>query len=332
MYNSASHIDISTMQSIDDVQDEVTVQLIKENSENFTIIFNKYYWRIFHYTYRRLEINNRTRLEDAEDITMIAFENTLKAIKKHDKVRSVMALLFQYAKYCIIAKVLHPRKYSRVVENYEDNTTFNQTILISDFLTPEQIVISNEFFSKISKLIISKGDVYWTIAKMFYIEDYEQAEISKTLNLSISTIEGRIGVIKKLIAKEFRNNHIQPKKVQVKLNISDAEIYFIKENFYSMKLSEIHRATSKMRDIPIHIETLRKYCNKELGLYHDINARPTGIIHEFNEQDIHILINNYKKITLHRILTLINAGKQRELPLYALHKQVSKLKKNNLLK
>jgi RNA polymerase sigma factor (sigma-70 family) len=303
----------------DDVDLEIVLG-IKKDQELFKILYKKYESPIRWYIYHKLSFDSRTRMEDSKDMAAITMEYLYKMVMKHDEVQSVKALVYTQANRLIWKYYLNRRQFYTIVDEVSD--AIDNTVVIADQLSPEHIYIRDEFFENVHKIIYMMPEHYAIAADLYYLKGLEQEQIGKVLNVPQSTIEGRICYSKAFIAKRINGGKSVIKR-NIPLSFTDEEISFCKNNFHSLSMPELHKEILKMHKTPIHIETLRKYCNENLKL----KREHTGLTkkHVFSEDDNKLIASLHATTSNFKILEKLNEIRAIKLPIHALDHQIKRI-------
>lgn len=308
----------------DDIIDRETVASVKEDPEKIAILFKKYYWPILMYVRQRLDIESRSREDDAEDITMIAFEYSLKAINKHDSIRSYKALIYGYAKRLVYNHfLLYKSMYQIVDQKNEDDSN---AIVILNPITPEQECIEDEFKNYLHQLIALMPKQYAQVAKLCYINDLAYNKIASILHVPKSTIISRLEFV-----RDFLRKKLSPNKTIIKsmpISFTENEITFIKNNFHSLRNEDLLKEINKMRDIPIRITAFKKYYKNVLNLKHS-KLEALNKFHNFSEPEIEYIKKNFNNKTIHQLTEEINTTRITPVPHHAVHRMIYRTLKIN---
>jgi len=179
---------------------EICYSIRENDDEALNIMFDKYLPIIkkmvskFYVKYKNIGISY-------DDLIQEARIGLMKAINGYDESKS---LFYSYAIMCIESQLItYCRNYNKLSNyplnyNLGDSSIDNFAVSEDDFSYPERIYLENEKFFECKNLL--KFD--FSIVFELRYNEFTYKEISIFLDLPISTIDGRI----RLIRNKLKNN------------------------------------------------------------------------------------------------------------------------------
>jgi RNA polymerase sigma factor (sigma-70 family) len=300
------------LQDSNDLADLILVSDVRKDPEHFSKLFNKYYSEMRHYIlYQIFDFNrggNERRKAFVDDSVMIIFERLYDRIMTGEKeVRSVKGLLFYYAKL----------SYMTFVRDYKKDIAHTSMVEEIDWSTidPETTLINKEFTDKFSVLITWLPEIYREAAKMYFLDNYLQKEISEKLGVTIPAVEHRIAYAREFIAARI----VKDKKIErrKKAEFSKQEIDYIESNFYTMNLKEIADELNKSRELKVSKDTVRNYCERYLNLVHGRTGAP--VKHQLTDME-EALIKANPKMPHTQMADLLNNNRAKPISITTLRR------------
>jgi RNA polymerase sigma-70 factor (ECF subfamily) len=159
-------------------------EVLNGNSDAFGDIVKEYEKNIYNYLYRLCSSR-----EDAMDLTQVTF---LKAYSSLDRLRSEGDLrpwLYRIAHNCFIDYIRGKKEFDTLPED-----------ILSDGISPEDLVISNDMVKVIDGIIDNLPAQYKSVFLLRAMEDLSYRDISSILKITESTARARYLRARKKIA------------------------------------------------------------------------------------------------------------------------------------
>ncbi|HAT4365327.1 TPA: sigma-70 family RNA polymerase sigma factor [Clostridium perfringens] len=179
-------------------ESEIILQIKEKNFENFKIIYNKYYKKVF---FLALKMIGDEKL--AEDITQEVFIDIIPSIKNLNNIEIFSAWISKIT----INKVNTKRKklflYKKnivtcQIESFEN--IVNENFIPEEFILKEEM--NKEILEQINKLSPNKRKVLL----LFYFKEMSLKEISQIENIPVGTVKSRLYSAKKLLKNLIKIN------------------------------------------------------------------------------------------------------------------------------
>lgn len=179
-------------------ESEIILQIKDKNLENFDIIYNKYYKRVF---FLALKMIGDEKL--AEDITQEVFIDIIPSIKNLNNIEIFSAWISKIT----INKVNTKRKklflYKKNIvtcqtESFEN--IVNENFIPEEFILKEEM--SNDILEQVNKLPPNKRRAIL----LFYFKEMSLKEISEIENIPVGTVKSRLYSAKKLLKNLIKIN------------------------------------------------------------------------------------------------------------------------------
>lgn len=170
----------------------------QENKTKFEMIYEKYKYLMI-----RVARDVLKNDDEAEDAVHDAF---IKIVNNMDKIGEVYSI--QTKNYVVLttkhtAIDIYRKKSQRLNNEMSVDELENVDILVSE----DTIQMDEE--NRVICIINQLPDTYKEIFVLKYVNDYDNAEISKVLNISEATIRKRISRGKDIIAKTLNEMEVQ---------------------------------------------------------------------------------------------------------------------------
>lgn len=148
--------------------------------------------------------------EDAEDLTLEAFEKAFRKLSSYMPGFAFSTWLFKIATNCGIDFLRSKRNQSKHLTihasgSYNDYGSETPVILEEDELNPEERVIKNQQFAILRKLIEKMPPDYRRILTLRYFEELSYNEISEKLDVPIGTVKTRLFRSKELLESMLKD-------------------------------------------------------------------------------------------------------------------------------
>jgi RNA polymerase sigma-70 factor (ECF subfamily) len=154
---------------------------LRGNRNAFAPLVERYQARIYNLCYRYTH-----NPEDARDLTQETFIRAFRALDRYKE-----AYAFRTWLYSIGSNVC--RDWSRRSKHLPETATLiDEYDAADECADPADIAINTEDQSALAEAIATLPDAYKSLIILFYIEELSQEEISKILQLPITTIKNRL--------------------------------------------------------------------------------------------------------------------------------------------
>lgn len=179
-------------------ENEIILQIKENNFENFDILYNKYYKRVF---FLALKMIGDEKL--AEDIAQEVFIDVISSIKNLNNIEIFNAWISKIT----INKVNTKRKklflYKNKVANCEAETFEN---IISENFIPEELILKEEMNKAILEQINKLSPNKRRVLLLYYFKEMSLKEISLIENIPIGTVKSRLYSAKRLLKNLIKIN------------------------------------------------------------------------------------------------------------------------------
>lgn len=214
-------------------ENEIILQIKENNFENFDILYNKYYKRVF---FLALKMIGDEKL--AEDIAQEVFIDVISSIKNLNNIEIFNAWISKIT----INKVNTKRKklflYKKNVTNCESETFEN---VINENFIPEELILKEEMNKEILEQINKLSPNKRRVLLLYYFKEMSLKEISVIENIPIGTVKSRLYSAKRLLKNLIKINtnivvialifSILGSCISGRINIQDnSTIVLLKEN------------------------------------------------------------------------------------------------------
>lgn len=147
-------------------------------------LLNSYKARIFSYVYRTIR-----NYHDAEEITFDTFIRCFKSLKSFDRTKTFSTWLYTIAHNLTIDFL---RKHKKEQEYLDDRQPDSMEIADVKTATPSSEYEKKQKLSKIEQALNQLAPIDREIVILFHKEEKSYEEISKVLNIPMSTIKTRL--------------------------------------------------------------------------------------------------------------------------------------------
>ncbi|MDM0612555.1 sigma-70 family RNA polymerase sigma factor [Clostridium perfringens] len=179
-------------------ENEIILQIKENNFENFDILYNKYYKRVF---FLALKMIGDEKL--AEDIAQEVFIDVISSIKNLNNIEIFNAWISKIT----INKVNTKRKklflYKKKVANCESETFEN---IINENFIPEELILKEEMNKEILEQINKLSPNKRRVLLLYYFKEMSLKEISVIENIPIGTVKSRLYSAKRLLKNLIKIN------------------------------------------------------------------------------------------------------------------------------
>lgn len=179
-------------------ENEIILQIKENNFENFDILYNKYYKRVF---FLALKMIGDEKL--AEDIAQEVFIDVISSIKNLNNIEIFNAWISKIT----INKVNTKRKklflYKKKVANCESETFEN---IINENFIPEELILKEEMNKEILEQINKLSPNKRRVLLLYYFKEMSLKEISVIENIPIGTVKSRLYSAKRLLKSLIKIN------------------------------------------------------------------------------------------------------------------------------
>lgn len=179
-------------------ENEIILQIKENNFENFDILYNKYYKRVF---FLALKMIGDEKL--AEDIAQEVFIDVISSIKNLNNIEIFNAWISKIT----INKVNTKRKklflYKKNVTNCESETFEN---VINENFIPEELILKEEMNKEILEQINKLSPNKRRVLLLYYFKEMSLKEISVIENIPIGTVKSRLYSAKRLLKNLIKIN------------------------------------------------------------------------------------------------------------------------------
>lgn len=179
-------------------ENEIILQVKENNFENFDILYNKYYKRVF---FLALKMIGDEKL--AEDIAQEVFIDVISNIKNLNNIEIFNAWISKIT----INKVNTKRKklflYKKKVANCESETFEN---IINENFIPEELILKEEMNKEILEQINKLSPNKRRVLLLYYFKEMSLKEISVIENIPIGTVKSRLYSAKRLLKNLIKIN------------------------------------------------------------------------------------------------------------------------------
>lgn len=179
-------------------ENEIILQIKENNFENFDILYNKYYKRVF---FLALKMIGDEKL--AEDIAQEVFIDVISSIKNLNNIEIFNAWISKIT----INKVNTKRKklflYKKKVANCESETFEN---IINENFIPEELILKEEINKEILEQINKLSPNKRRVLLLYYFKEMSLKEISVIENIPIGTVKSRLYSAKRLLKNLIKIN------------------------------------------------------------------------------------------------------------------------------
>jgi RNA polymerase sigma factor (sigma-70 family) len=166
------------------------------DDKSFTILLDRYKQQIYLLLLKML--GNETT---AEDLTIEVFTKAFANIKQYSPDYAFSTWLYKIATNHCIDYIRRKQYQPNIISRDNDELHTISDKLLSDSLTPEEIIIDDQHTSIIQKKLYQLTDNHRTIIDLRYFKEYSYEEIAKTLNIPIGTVKGRLHRARKALHK-----------------------------------------------------------------------------------------------------------------------------------
>lgn len=179
-------------------ENEIILQIKENNFENFDILYNKYYKRVF---FLALKMIGDEKL--AEDIAQEVFIDVISSIKNLNNIEIFNAWISKIT----INKVNTKRKklflYKKKVANCESETFEN---IINENFIQEELILKEEMNKEILEQINKLSPNKRRVLLLYYFKEMSLKEISVIENIPIGTVKSRLYSAKRLLKNLIKIN------------------------------------------------------------------------------------------------------------------------------
>lgn len=156
--------------------------------EAYAEIIKLYKTKIYNVCYRILGSR-----EEAEDISQETFIKVYSNLDKYNREYKFSTWVYKIATNLCIDRIRKKKPIYSLDNKWDDEEAMDWYSTIPDHgKTPEEVVIANEQSKLIQEVFIRLPIKYRTIMTLKYVNELSLQEISKIVNLSISTVKTRL--------------------------------------------------------------------------------------------------------------------------------------------
>lgn len=183
-------------------QDSILINRILEHNDQraFEELF-KHYRDSLYYTMYKMTGNK----EDAEDVTMLAFEKAYLYLKNYDPNYCFSTWLFRIATNACI-DLMRKKRLSGISIDVDEMLIQKGQVpkALSDNENPEEKLLKKQRKILLHKNLEKINPIYGRVIKLQYIQEYSLKEIGEILHLPMGTIKVRLFRGKKILCEAFK--------------------------------------------------------------------------------------------------------------------------------
>jgi RNA polymerase sigma-70 factor (ECF subfamily) len=151
--------------------------------------------------------------EDAEDLTIEAFEKAFRNLASYSSSFAFSTWLFKIATNHGIdfLRTQKKRKKEVYIDSQDSNSDFNASYsmpIIEESNNPEEIIVQEQKEELLKSIIKRMSPDYRRILTMRYFEEYSYTEISEKLDIPIGTVKARLFRSRELLLSIMKKHNI----------------------------------------------------------------------------------------------------------------------------
>jgi RNA polymerase sigma-70 factor, ECF subfamily len=143
--------------------------------------------------------------EEAEDLTQDIFLKAFESLSSFRGEASFSTWLYRITQNHIQGKIRKKNAKLEIVETFHEETTMEKIRKWKDQITPEVLLLKDEYKSKLASMLSKLPASYSIPLKMYYFENMSYKEISDQLDIKINTLKSYIFRAKESLKKSLES-------------------------------------------------------------------------------------------------------------------------------
>ena len=173
------------------IDENLLVEKAQQGSkEAFTKLMDKYKSSVFHTILKT--VNN---VDDAEDLTMVAFEKAFKKLNTYTDTYAFSTWLYKIASNTCVDFLRKKQIHNNVIDSNNNSVSNIQSTIDN----PETDFINKQMIGNIKKVLDQLRPRYKELIELRYFKEYTYEEISEELSIPIGTVKVQLHRAKKII-------------------------------------------------------------------------------------------------------------------------------------
>lgn len=177
------------------IESKIIKQLKNNDFNNFNIIYEKYYKKIYFLSLKMLKDEKM-----AEDITQEVFLDLVTCIGNLKNINAFEVWIIKITLNKVNTQIKNIIKYKQNISNHELNSLIN---LPFEHELPEELALKKEKLGELFKEINNLPNSKRRIILLYYFKELSLKEISIIENIPIGTVKSRLFSAKSILKKSI---------------------------------------------------------------------------------------------------------------------------------